>query len=99
MPLTAYSVGFLAGVMDILNRILQRKAEEVADRLRRFPLPELKVQALSAAPVRGFANALRAKLAAGRPGVIAEIKKTSPSRGLLRRDFDPVAIARSICKA
>jgi len=85
--------------MDILNRILQRKAEEVADRLRRFPLPELKVQALSAAPVRGFANALRAKLAAGRPGVIAEIKKTSPSRGLLRRDFDPVAIARSYERA
>ena len=81
--------------MDILTRILQRKAEEVADRLRRLPLSELKVQALAASPVRGFADALRAKLAAGRPAVIAEIKKASPSKGLLRRDFDPAAIARS----
>jgi indole-3-glycerol phosphate synthase len=82
-------------IMDILNRILRHKADELAGRMQRLPLQALKEQAVSAPPVRGFAAALRARVSTGRPAVIAEIKKASPSRGLLRKDFDPAAIARS----
>lgn len=81
--------------MDILNRILQRKAEEVAERSRRLPLSALREQAASAPAARGFAAAMRAKVASGAPAVIAEIKKASPSKGVLREDFRPAAIACS----
>jgi indole-3-glycerol phosphate synthase len=84
--------------MNILDRILQRKAEEIAERVERMPLPRLRELAAAAPPVRGFAAALRAKIAAGHPAVIAEIKKASPSRGVLREDFDPAAIARSYAR-
>ncbi|HST44416.1 MAG TPA: indole-3-glycerol phosphate synthase TrpC [Luteimonas sp.] len=80
---------------DVLRRILQRKAEEVAARAARWPLRELAARAADGGPVRGFAAAIEAAVAAGRSAVIAEIKKASPSKGVIRADFDPVAIARS----
>jgi indole-3-glycerol phosphate synthase len=80
---------------DILQRILARKAEEVAERALRVPLAEVKARAAEAPAPRGFANALQARIAAGHAGVIAEVKKASPSQGVIRADFDPAAIARS----
>ncbi|MGH8029630.1 MAG: indole-3-glycerol phosphate synthase TrpC [Arenimonas sp.] len=80
---------------DILQRILARKAGEVAERALRVPLAEIRARALDAPPVRGFASAMHARLAAGEAAVIAEVKKASPSRGVIRADFDPSAIARS----
>lgn len=80
---------------DILNKILSRKAEEVAERRARLALPELRAQARDLPPTRGFTQALRKRIAEGRSAVIAEVKKASPSKGLLRADFDPAAIAQS----
>jgi indole-3-glycerol phosphate synthase len=80
---------------DILRKILSRKREEIAQRSSRTPLAELRERAQAAAPVRGFVRALRDKIDAGRSGVIAEIKKASPSKGVLRENFDPAAIAAS----
>ncbi len=80
---------------DILARILARKAEEVAERSEALPLRELISRVEQAPAVRGFVKAIEARLKAGLPAVIAEIKKASPSKGLLRADFDPAAIARS----
>jgi len=80
-------------VPDILQRILERKRAEVAERSRRRPLAELERGAAPA--LRGFVAALRARLAKRKPAVIAEIKKASPSKGVLRADFRPDEIARS----
>ncbi len=80
---------------DILQRILARKREEIAARSLQVSRAELQAQAAAAAPVRGFVAALEAKIAAGQAAVIAEIKKASPSKGVLRADFDPAAIAHS----
>ena len=78
---------------DILDRILAAKRQEVlAARLGR-PLAALREDAARAAPPRGFAARLREKLAAGQPAVIAEIKRASPSKGVLRAEFDPESIA------
>ena len=79
----------------ILDKILARKAEEVAAAKRARPLARLRDEVAAAPPARDFAAALRAKIAAGQAAVIAEIKKASPSKGLLRADFDPAAIAAS----
>src|SRR5512132_1187721 len=79
---------------DILERILARKREEVEAARSSVPLAEMQRRAGAAPAPRDFVGALRAKIAAGRPAVIAEIKKASPSKGLLRADFDPAAIAR-----
>jgi indole-3-glycerol phosphate synthase len=84
-----------AGRADILQRILDRKTEEIAERSARVPLDALRSRLADAPPVRGFAAALAAKRAAGSPAVIAEIKKASPSKGVIRPEFDPPAIARS----
>jgi indole-3-glycerol phosphate synthase len=78
---------------DILAKILATKAEEVASAKRTCPRADVDAAARAAGAPRDFAGALRAKIAAGRPAVIAEIKKASPSRGVLREDFDPAAIA------
>jgi indole-3-glycerol phosphate synthase len=80
---------------DILTRILATKAKEVAAALKEKPLAAVREEARAASPVRDFVAALRTRIAAGTPAVIAEIKKASPSRGVLRADFDPAAIARS----
>ncbi|WP_334131461.1 indole-3-glycerol phosphate synthase TrpC [Silanimonas lenta] len=78
---------------DVLQKILARKVEEVAERRARRPLAEVAARARDTAPARGFAAALEAKIAAGQAAVIAEVKKASPSKGVLRADFDPAAIA------
>ncbi|HRH80646.1 MAG TPA: indole-3-glycerol phosphate synthase TrpC [Thiobacillaceae bacterium] len=78
---------------DILEKILTVKREEVAAASRAIPLSELELAARSATPPRDFVGALRARLAAGQPAVIAEIKKASPSKGMLRADFRPAEIA------
>ncbi|KLD77320.1 indole-3-glycerol phosphate synthase TrpC [Xanthomonas hyacinthi] len=80
---------------DILRTILARKAEEIAARRARVPLAELIACAEAAPPVRGFARALQAAIDDGAPAVIAEVKKASPSRGVIRPDFHPADIAVS----
>jgi indole-3-glycerol phosphate synthase len=80
---------------DILQRIVAVKAREIAAAKAARPLPGLRKTAAASAAARDFAGALRAKAAAGEPAVIAEIKKASPSRGVLRENFDPAAIAAS----
>lgn len=85
----------MSATPDILKRILARKAEEVAERARRRPLRTLSEMVEGAPAVRGFARAIRARVAIGQPAIIAEIKKASPSKGVLRADFRPAEIARS----
>ena len=80
---------------DILQRIVAVKRDEVAQARRRCGLAELQAQAAAASPARGFAAALRARVEAGSPAVIAEVKKASPSKGVLREHFVPADIARS----
>jgi indole-3-glycerol phosphate synthase len=80
---------------DILQRILATKRAEVESARAALPLSEIKARAKGASPARDFVSAIRAKTGAGKPAVIAEVKKASPSKGLLRKDFDPSAIARS----
>jgi indole-3-glycerol phosphate synthase len=82
-------------VADILERILATKQDEVAASVRARPAGVVEAAAQAVAAPRDFEGALREKIAAGRPAVIAEIKKASPSRGLLRPEFDPPAIAAS----
>jgi indole-3-glycerol phosphate synthase len=85
----------MADTPDILRKILAHKADEVLDRVERLPLAALREQLSEAPAPRGFADALRGRVTAGHAAVIAEVKKASPSKGLLRADFDPAAIARS----
>ena len=77
--------------MTVLDRILAHKAEELAYRRRKRSLPDVRAAAESAAPTRGFAAAVKRR----QPAVIAEIKRASPSRGVIREHFDPAAIAAS----
>lgn len=82
-------------VPTILERILERKREEVAERSARVGLAELENLARRADAPRGFARALQDRVAAREAAVIAEVKKASPSKGVLRERFDPVEIAQS----
>lgn len=79
----------------VLKKILQRKKEEVAERLAIKSLAQLVEEAKTAEAPRGFARALLERIEQQRPAVIAEIKKASPSKGVIRADFNPEAIARS----
>ncbi|MDD5299247.1 MAG: indole-3-glycerol phosphate synthase TrpC [Gallionella sp.] len=78
---------------DILNKILTVKAQEVSAALAAKPLAAVRTEAERAVAVRDFTAAIRAKIAAGQAAVIAEIKKASPSKGVLRADFHPAQIA------
>jgi indole-3-glycerol phosphate synthase len=80
---------------DILDRILARKVEEIAARHAAVPLDDLVARVADLPDTRGFAAAMEAKIAAGLPAVIAEVKKASPSKGVIRADFHPAEIARS----
>jgi indole-3-glycerol phosphate synthase len=79
----------------VLDRILEAKRREVAQAKAEIPAAEIERRARAAPPTRGFERSLRAKIAAGKPAVIAEIKRASPSKGLIRADFDPARIAAS----
>ena len=79
----------------VLRKIIARKWEEIAERKARVSLDELKSRAAAQLPARGFVNAIETKLAQGKAGVIAEIKKASPSKGVIREHFVPDEIARS----
>ncbi|MDQ7014799.1 MAG: indole-3-glycerol phosphate synthase TrpC, partial [Gammaproteobacteria bacterium] len=80
---------------DILQKILQRKHEEIAERSQTVSIDDLKQQLQHADSPRGFTAALQTKINAGNAAVIAEIKKASPSKGLLREHFIPADLAQS----
>jgi indole-3-glycerol phosphate synthase len=80
---------------DVLARIEAYKRREIADAKQRVPQAEIERCAAAAAPPRGFAAAIERRLGEGHPALIAEIKKASPSKGLIRADFDPPALARA----
>ncbi|HEX5629650.1 MAG TPA: indole-3-glycerol phosphate synthase TrpC, partial [Usitatibacteraceae bacterium] len=80
---------------DILERILDTKRREVEAARAALPLAAIETAAREASPPRGFAAAIQARVAAGKAAVIAEIKRASPSMGLIRADFDPARIAAS----
>ncbi|GBD44736.1 Indole-3-glycerol phosphate synthase [bacterium HR40] len=80
---------------DVLARICARKREEVARRQQERPLAAIEAAARQAGPPRGFAATLEESDRAGRLALIAEIKKASPSRGVIRTDFDPATLARA----
>ena len=79
----------------VLEKINARKREEVEERSKLTPLEILKNRIETAPPVRGFIHSLERKIAAGRPGIIGEIKRASPSRGIIREEFFPAEIAES----
>jgi len=80
---------------DILKKILQRKREEVAERSAQLDLERLMLMSEQALPVRGFIRAIENKISQGEAAVIAEIKKASPSKGVMRENFNPTKIAQS----
>src|SRR5215218_5120710 len=84
---------------DILNQIVAIKRQEVEAAQKRMPLAAIRADAESRVLTRDFEGALRRKIAAGKSAVIAEIKKASPSKGVLRAEFIPADIAQSYAEA
>ena len=84
---------------DILQKILSVKRQEIATARADKPIAALLAKAKSESPPRDFVGAIRRKIAAGLPAVIAEIKKASPSKGLLRENFEPDSIAKSYARS
>jgi indole-3-glycerol phosphate synthase len=80
---------------DILKKIVARKHEEISESIKRVPLERMIELSANADSTRGFYKALKIKVDNRESGVIAEIKKASPSKGILREDFEPVEIAQS----
>jgi indole-3-glycerol phosphate synthase len=80
---------------DILKTILRRKTEELVERSRSVPIRQMSQRAAEQSPVRGFYKALTGRIDAGQPAIIAELKRASPSKGLLRPNYRPREIARS----
>ena len=89
----------MAEIPDILAKILARKDQEVKQRKAVIPLTVLEQQARNTPGCRGFHRAIVNNIQAGRPAVIAEIKKASPSKGVIRKNFDPGMIAKSYAGA
>ena len=89
----------MAGYSDILATILEYKREWVAARKVEIPLAQLEQQIKNADPAPGFYQSVRRAIENGKPAVIAEIKKASPSKGIIRKDFDPAGIAEALTKA
>lgn len=85
----------MSDVPDILRKILARKAEEISERSQRFSLAELRQMVAKLPPTRPFRERLEQTIADSQPAIIAEIKRASPSKGLLRDPFHPADIARS----
>ncbi|MEZ5534116.1 MAG: indole-3-glycerol phosphate synthase TrpC [Thiolinea sp.] len=80
---------------DILEQILQTKQQEISERSRHTSMDMLREHAAKAPAVRGFLTSLKKKITNGEPAIIAEVKKASPSKGVIRADFNPAAIAES----
>ena len=85
----------MSATPDILRKILKRKTEEIAVRSAELPITQLRRKIVSASEPRGFVGAIKSRITTGNAAVIAEIKKASPSKGVLREDFHPAEIARS----
>ncbi len=84
---------------DILQRILATKVTEVTGQARKTPLAELKSRSADLPQPRGFTDAIESRIARGDPAVICEIKKASPSKGVIRENLDPAAVARSYAES
>jgi len=87
------------GTPTVLKKILDRKREEVAERRRKVPFAELENRANAQQPARDFVDAMVSRVESAQPAVIAEVKKASPSKGVIRPNFDPAAIAASYQRA
>jgi len=85
----------MSNTPDILKKIIHRKAEEVAERAEKLPLKQLMGRLDGVALPRGFVRAIESKISTGEAAVIAEVKKASPSKGVIREDFHPADIAHS----
>ena len=88
-------VRIMSNTPDILQKILKRKVEEITAAVEKESLADLSKRAEAGLPVRGFIQSIENKIAAGQAGVIAEIKKASPSKGVMRENFIPADIAKS----